>query len=231
MKEIEEVESFYTLMNKLIEKSPIRNLSEIKKNDLPKNGVYFFFEDGEYRENSESKRIVRVGTHAVQANSKSTLFKRLKQHIGPKHGFGRHRMSVQRELIGLSMINKTNSKAIYSNWGIRSFKNDKTVIEYEKQMEKLVTDYISEKMPFTVLKVDGESSSNNLRAYIERNTIMLLSNYNRLAIDPPSENWLGHSSGNDKVINSGLWNRSCVDLDKEVDSKFLQILEELINEM
>jgi hypothetical protein len=93
----EQIDDFY----ELIEQLPIRYLKDVKNGDLPEKGVYFFFEKGENRANSNKKRVVRIGTHAVQANSKATLYKRLKQHSGPNHGFGRHRMSVQRELIGI----------------------------------------------------------------------------------------------------------------------------------
>jgi hypothetical protein len=57
---------------------------------LPKRGVYFFLEPGEFRvANPNLPRVVRVGTHAVSAGSKSTLRGRLKQHLGTQAGGGR----------------------------------------------------------------------------------------------------------------------------------------------
>jgi len=48
------------------------------------------------------------------------------------------------------------------------------------------------------------------RAYIERNSIALLSNHGKLgttaAIDPTSRGWLGFHCANPKVRLSGLWN-------------------------
>jgi hypothetical protein len=42
---------------------------------FPARGVYFFIEPGEYRaSNPTARRVVRVGTHAVSANSKSKLW-------------------------------------------------------------------------------------------------------------------------------------------------------------
>ena len=46
----------------------------------PKRGVYFIFEDGELREDGHTPRVVRVGTHAVSAGSRTTLWNRLSQH-------------------------------------------------------------------------------------------------------------------------------------------------------
>jgi hypothetical protein len=68
----------------------------------PKRGVYFFTEAGENRSDSGTgPRIVRVGTHALTATSKATLWNRLSQHRGPtKSGGGSHRASVFRRLVG-----------------------------------------------------------------------------------------------------------------------------------
>ena len=61
----------------------------------PQRVVYFFFEDGEARSDTGSGlRVVRVGTHALTGTSKSTLWKRLRQHRGTdKSGGGNHRGS------------------------------------------------------------------------------------------------------------------------------------------
>jgi hypothetical protein len=226
----EQIDSFYKLLDKLIEKYPLRYLNGIRNGDLPEKGVYFFFEEGEYRATSDQKRVVRIGTHAAQAKSKATLYKRLKQHSGPNHGYGRNRNSVQRELIGYSIRNKYHPED-YPEWGIRSYKNDPKTHEKEKSLEKLVTDYIL-KMPFIILEVPGDSAKDNWRAYIESNSIILLSNYCKTTIDPPSENWLGLSSCNDKVKESGLWNRKEIDVKKiDIHKDFFRNFERFINEM
>lgn len=73
----------------------------------PKHGVYFFMEDGEVRSGSGSLlRIVRVGTHALTASSRTTLWKRLSQHKGErKSGDGNHRESIFRFLVGSTLVN------------------------------------------------------------------------------------------------------------------------------
>jgi hypothetical protein len=51
----------------------------------PPQGVYFFYEDGEHRIDGR-RRMVRVGTHALAATSKATLWGRLRQHRGQLAG-------------------------------------------------------------------------------------------------------------------------------------------------
>ena len=72
---------------------------------LPLRGVYFFREPGELRSSSAvSHRIVRVGTHAVSANAKSTLWQRLRAHLGTREGSGNHRGSIFRRHVGAALL-------------------------------------------------------------------------------------------------------------------------------
>jgi hypothetical protein len=49
----------------------------------PSRGVYFFFEPGEDRSDSgQGQRMIRVGTHALTATSRSRFWGRLAQHRG-----------------------------------------------------------------------------------------------------------------------------------------------------
>nr|WP_244995537.1 hypothetical protein [Halomicroarcula pellucida] len=77
-------------------------------------------------------------------------------------------------------------------------------------MERRVSDYLRE-LPFLWLNVDDEPSADSQRAYIERNTIALLSNYQRDAVDARSDDWLGQYSRSEKIRESGLWNVNHVD--------------------
>lgn len=95
-------------------------------------------------------------------------------------------------------------------------------------MEKLVSEVIGE-MPFLCLSVDDELGPESLRGYVERNTIALLSNYNNLALDPPSEDWLGYKCDRERIRNSGLWNQNHVD--ENYDPDFLDTLEGLVSDM
>jgi hypothetical protein len=73
-----------------------RTLADVQAcHDLPRRGVYFFFEQSEVRSDSGyGSRIVRVGTHALHAGSWSTLRQRLEQHRGTLADGGNHRGSI-----------------------------------------------------------------------------------------------------------------------------------------
>jgi hypothetical protein len=96
MSRIDDLERFYELIDRLrsATRGPrlLRDCS--KTTGWPTHGVYFFFEDGEQREVG-GPRIVRVGTHALSAGSKTTLWNRLSAHHGTvggsRAGGGNHR--------------------------------------------------------------------------------------------------------------------------------------------
>jgi hypothetical protein len=75
------------------------------------------------------------------------------------------------------------------------------------------------------LRISDEANKMSLRSYIERNSIALLSNFNKSALDPASRDWLGHYSS-EEVTNSGLWNRDYVE--KAYDPTFLDTFERLV---
>ena len=215
-----DIERFYSLLEFLESKSSKKLLMSCSKSDFPEQGIYFFFENSETRENGKP-RVVRIGTHAVSKGSKATYWNRLKQHKGTNNGFGNHRGSVFRKLIGQSIIEKNNLNN-YPFWGK---KIKKSLIETEKEHELKVSQYLG-KMPFLTLNVPGQSSKYNDRAYIETNSIALISNLNKEKIDKPSENWLGYFSKHKDVIESGLWNSD--DTEKNYVPDFLDKLEQLI---
>lgn len=197
------------------------------RQDWPEKGVYFFFEDTEYRTDSGSGlRITRVGTHALKNNSKTTLWKRLSQHKGIiKNGAGNHRGSIFRLLVGTAIMKDRNINI--STW--RQKNNiSKDIKENEFQLEKLVSQTIR-KMPFLCLSINDESSPESLRGYIERNSIALLSNFNKEPLDSASKNWLGYKCDREKIRKSNLWNQNHVE--ETYDPQFLIILEKLVNDM
>ena len=74
--------------------------------DWPKRGVYFFHEQGENcSDTGDGPRVVRVGTHALKAGSRTKLWTRLSQHKGqPKTGGGNHRGSIFRLIVGATVV-------------------------------------------------------------------------------------------------------------------------------
>lgn len=195
----------------------------------PRRGVYFFFENGEKRQKGREPRVVRVGTHAVSAKVKSTLWSRLRAHKGRrggKHaGGGNHRGSIFRLHVGTAIINRDNLS--FDSWGKGSSGGSDLRVK-EHPLEISVSETIRS-MPFLWLEADDEPGPNTIRKYIERNSISLLSNFKRAPIDPPSPCWLGQYCSNEKLRKSGLWN---VDhIDEGYDPDFLDVMVRLIGEM
>ncbi|WP_251342819.1 hypothetical protein [Haloplanus halophilus] len=198
--------------------------------DWPDRGVYFFFATDEYRTNGDKRRLTRVGTHAVSDGSDTSLWNRLRTHRGALSGTyedgGNHRGSVFRERVGEALIERHDLHDDYPEWGHgSSASRDRRLAELD--LERRVSDYIRE-LPFLWVKIDDEPSSDSDRAYVERNTIALASNYRREAIDPRADGWLGTDSPSEKIRNSGLWNVDHVD--ESSDPAFLDRLAGAIEE-
>ena len=98
----------------------------------------------------------------------------------------------------------------------------------ELPVEQEVSQIIG-KMPILWLLIDDEAGPKSKRAYIERHSIALLSNYNRSQYDSPSADWLGGWLAPERVKKSGLWNQRHVEAN--YDPAFLDTLEDLIGSM
>ena len=193
--------------------------------DWPQRGVYFFFESGELRKDTGSgPRVVRVGTHALKSGSSTKLWGRLAQHKGQaKSGGGNHRGSIFRLLIGTALIE--HNSLDYPTWGEGNTAS-RDIRQGEHTIEQAVSRIIGA-MPFLWLAIDDEPEPSSLRGYIERNSIALLSNYNKPPLDAPSKHWLGHYCDRVRVKMSGLWNQRHVD--EQYEPEFLGTLEQIIH--
>lgn len=222
--------NFYVLLNDLERHTGGRRTLAAATGRMrwPNRGVYFFFEPGEKRSGSgDGSRVVRVGTHALNRNSKTTLWSRLRQHrgtLGPPGG--NHRGSVFRKLLGDAMMMRTPEVGI-ETWG-RKDRASREVRDMERPLERAVSQRIG-KMSVVVLPVEDEPGSGSLRGFIERNAIALLSGYAEPCIDPPSQEWLGFHSTRERVKRSGLWNINHVE--DTPDSSFYTILRDLVTEV
>ena len=196
--------------------------------DWPDRGVYIFFAPDEYRESDDQLRVTRIGTHAVSEGSSTSLWDRLRTHRGAKRGTyeggGNHRGSVFRKRVGEAFVERESLNDEYPHWGEgSSAKRERRLDELE--MERRVSDYLRD-LPFLWLNVNDEPSADSQRAYIERNMIALLSNYQRDTVDARSDGWLGKHSRSEKIRKSGLWNVNHVD--EEYDPAFLDDVSEAI---
>lgn len=210
-------------------------LRDLNAKLLPPRGVYFFFEEGELRQDTgNGMRVVRVGTHALGAGSRSTLRQRLGQHLGTRSGSGNHRGSIFRLLVGQALVASGRMSACAS-WGLKGTRADaataltlesETLRTSEAALERAVSSYIGN-MRVVVIDVPDEAGPQSLRGRIERDSIALLSNMDRLPLDGASLVWLGRNSNRELVVGSGLWNQNHVC--ETHDPSFLRDLESLID--
>jgi hypothetical protein len=225
----EDLRTFYEAIERLqTQLGGARTLESCNgKLNWPRRGVYFFMEQGEVRSNSgDGPRIVRVGTHALKADSKTKLWTRLSQHRGQAStGTGNHRGSIFRLIVGASLMERNGYTC--PTWGDKKsvtaeIKNGE--ISLESEVSKVIG-----AMPFLWLSVDDQPGAESVRGFIERNSIALLSNYGKETLDAPSSSWLGLQCDREKVRRSGLWNSNHVD--ESYDPAFLSALGDAIHAM
>lgn len=160
--------------------------------DLPGNGIYIVFEKGEKSHSGE--RIVRVGTHTGHGN----LGKRIYEHLYKPN----KDRSVFRKHIGRCLLHNDH---FLEHWNLdcttkKNKQRYKDIIDFEKQqnIEEKVSRHISEKLSFSVFKVEDKDE----RLAIEEGLLSLLTSCDHCK---PSSSWLG-SKHQDKRIRQGLWN-------------------------
>lgn len=220
---------FYRIVATLREKCQgFRCLKECtRRSGWPGRGVYFFFEDHEFREDGSTLRVVRVGTHAVSADSRTTLWNRLHTHKGASSGGGNHRGSIFRKRVGEALLQvRSYPPEIGASWGIGN-SAPKSTRSAELPLERDVSTVIG-LMSFLWLEVNDTPGVGSDRAYLERNCIALLSNFGKESIDKPSEGWLGLHSTQKTIRLSGLWNTNHVG--DGYTPAFLDVLEKYVRE-
>ena len=182
----EQIHKLFNSMNKL-------NFPFNEK-DIPLNGIYLLFENGENAHGAE--RIVRVGTHT----GKDQLRSRLMQHFMNEN----KDRSIFRKNIGRALLNKEKD-AYLEKWELdlttkeAKDKFGKLVdMNKQKEIEKKVSDYIQKKFHFVVFRVDDKDK----RLEIESKIISTISLCEECK---PSAGWLGLFSPKDKIREAGLW--------------------------
>ncbi len=200
-----------------LDANSLPTLTDILKGRIPEKGVYYFFEPSETRSGSDELRVTRVGTHAVSGGSKSTLRTRLRTHAGTAALSGNHRASIFRLHVGAAL--QSSISAASPTWGVGSSADQITRFA-ESSIEKLVSQSLRE-MRVVLVDVSDTASAHSDRAFIERNSIGLLSSVGR-DIDSPSVDWLGNFSPRLEIRKSGMWNLN--HLSHSTDQRFLETL-------
>ena len=228
---------FYQLLDRMAERvDGARTLAACDgRLPWPRRGVYVFFEAGEERSGSGTgRRAVRIGTHALKAGSRTTLWNRLSQHRGSaRRGTGNHRGSIFRLLVGAALARRGDCP-LPPSWGTggdtgtaarRLGLEREAVKADEAELERRVSHHIGA-MPLLWLAIDDQPGPESLRGLVERNAIALLSHAATPAADAPSDGWLGAFSDREPVRRSGLWNNNHVE--ESYDPAFLDVMERLV---
>jgi hypothetical protein len=164
------------------------------KSEIYSNGIYIIFEAGEKYENLD--RIVRVGTHT----GPNQLFSRLNQHFLIEN----KNRSIFRKNIGRCILNKDNHPYLpFWELDITSKQEKennlrKINIEFERKLEKQISNYIQGNLSFCIFKVDEKSD----RLSWESKIVSTLAKARDIK---PSKQWLGNYSPKEKIKASGLW--------------------------
>lgn len=187
-----------------------RQLDRTSRRDgWPRRGVYLVFEPGEDRLIDSGPRIVRVGTHALKAGARSTLWGRLSQHRGRGERGGSHRSSVFRKHVGAALLSLEGPRPGTEQWG-RGSSAPREVRDREHLHELRVNQVIG-RMAVLWLAIEDEPGPESDRGFIERNLVALLSTAHRAGLERPSEEWLGWHARSPAIPASGLWNVHHVD--------------------
>ncbi len=182
-----------------------------KLESLPENGIYFFYEDGEFwGHDGEKLRIVRVGTHR-DGNFRS----RIKEHFLLDEAwmnFDKNKpkpsdRSIFRKNIGRALLNKEKDNYL-KIWEIdfttkrnRELWGNKRDVEKEKKIEEKITKILREKFSFRFIILDPYVERIGSKG-LERPLIGTLAS---CKLCKPSFNWLGNYSPVKKIRESGLW--------------------------
>lgn len=191
----------------------------------PTRGVYFVAAADENAPIGRSMpRIVRVGTHAVSAGSRTTLWDRISTHRGTKLGSGSHRSSIFRLHVGRAVVKRYPDKNWPATWS-KGQTASVAVRTGEAALEQEVSRAIGE-MRILWIDVADDASPGSDRAYLERNAIGLLSRAGFLT-SKASDTWLGRISDDWRISGTGLWNLDHVFL--RPDPRFLDVLSRYVD--
>lgn len=142
-------------------------------------------------------------------------------HRGTKAGGGSHRSSIFRHHVGVALLRLEGRNL--ATWHDKKSPKEK-VEERAHELEVSRRICAMSVLWVNVPDLPGPTSD---RAVIERNAIALLSN--KLSpLDPPSNEWLGRSSVEPRIVRSGLWNLNHVE--EGYDSRFLDVLDRYVDE-
>lgn len=167
------------------------------RGELPRNGIYLFFERGEAALCNEVlvDRVVRVGTHRGDGR----FPRRIREHYGAVHSFsGNKNGSVFRRHVGGALLRQANpDDPRLLDWvpqGGRSY----------REVEEQVSRHLRDNFTFVCFQVDTAEERLGLEA-------ALISLFAKCPVGQPSAGWLGRSAVSPAIQRSGQWNTQELD--------------------
>jgi len=178
---------------------------------LPKNGIYFFYEEDEIWGHGGNKpRIVRIGTH-----KEGNFRNRINEHYlldESKINFDKDMpkpsdRSIFRKNIGRALLNRDKDDYL-EIWEIdfmtrknRKSLGDKRDVEKEKRIEFTITKMLTEKFSFRFVLIDSQLKRMGSKG-LESSLIGTVAS---CKLCKPSDNWWGNYSPKKQIRESGLW--------------------------
>lgn len=201
-------------LHKMFSRLPVYTWRTI--DDIPfQDGIYIVFEKGEnYKGHA---RIVRVGTHTSQGRLKQ----RLKDHFVREN----HNGSIFRKNIGKAMLNREHDLYL-PIWTLDTSKAPNIGKEdkaKEEEVEHRVSAYMQEAFTFCVFKVDTKEE----RLRFEEAIIATL---NQTDDFKASANWLGNSSPEWEIRQSGMWLKQGLDAEPLTDNELFRLTRRVSSE-
>jgi hypothetical protein len=179
--------------------------------DLPKNGIYFFYEGGEtWGHGGDKPRIVRIGTHR-EGNFRSRISEhfllnnhamQFDQNQSPPHDRSIFRKNIGRALLvrdGDDYLQVWNRS--FTTTAARLAFGHLRHIEKEKRLETEVTRILRETFSFRYIPIEGEERRMGGQG-LEKALIGTVASCQNCGA---SSEWLGRHSSVVKVRESGLW--------------------------
>lgn len=161
---------------------------------IPENGIYILFENGERAHGGD--RIVRVGTHTGEGQLRSRLWQHFENENKDR--------SIFRKNIGRALLNRDKDPFL-ADWDIdlttrESKDKNSGKIDSNKlqETERRVTKYLQENFSFAVFEVSEKSQRLHLESKI-------ISTVSACDMCKPSAGWLGRHSPKEKISESGMW--------------------------
>lgn len=177
--------------------------------DLPENGIYFFYEEGERWGHGAGKpRIVRIGSHRGQANLRSRISETYLLDE-EKLSFGADKpkpadRSIFRKNLGRALLNRRRDEYLRVwdiDFTLRANKDEVTHLRdvlKERQLEQEISRLLRDRFSFRAIAVDDRTQ----RTQLEKHLIGTVADCTRCS---PSDEWLGRRSPQKKIGHGNLW--------------------------